>query len=826
MLRPSRVVLVFLASVAGASAVHAGSPKLVRLTPPGGQRGAAVEVDFTGRFMDDPAEVVFYEPGIAVESIKMVESAVGNNGREQAVEPGTRVRVKFNIAKDCALGAHGLRLRTKHGLTEYQRFFVGPFPAVDEDEQTNRSRNDKRETAKDVPVNSTVVGRLNDAADLDLYRVQVKKGQRVSAEVEAARLGVERGIPDMHLAIYDADGKKLAATDDSALHVQDPVLSLVAERDGAYFVEVRHSMFNGSGDVYRLHVGTFARPTAVYPAGGPAGTTLKVKLLGDPLGAVEQTVALPQEPGPFAFAPAIGGVSVPSPNTLRVSLFGNVLEAEPNDAAESLPSTAAASLPIAFNGIIERPGDVDCFRFRAKKGERFKIHALANALGSPLDPTIWVKPASGKGNPQRANDSRPNQLDLPPVNGLLRDTHDPVLEFTAPADGEYVLGVEDERGEGGGDYVYRVEARPEENGVFTYIVPEPENQNQPQLRQAIVIPAGNRWTSQVGVFSTSRPFGGELEIVGRNLPKGVTVHAPKLTPGMTRVPVVFEASADAKPGAALVDLVARPVGGGEPLRSGYRQVINMNQYGNNDYYLHTPVGKLAVAVTEPAPFRVEVEEPKSSLVQNGEMALKFKVVRVDGYDGPVTVSMDLRPQGINTAVPVTLKEGQTEGTYLIGAARNASPGTHQVVLTAQTGNGSRRGYRPTDDRTLIASQPFKVTVAEPHVEAKIARTSIERGKTATLVCRLNHLQAFEGKAKATLTRLPRGIELVETEKEITPADKEVSFTLKATADALVGNYQGIVMDLTVVVNGQPVRQLSGSGILRVDTERGVTSKTK
>ena len=40
-----------------------------------------------------------------------------------------------------------------------------------------------------------------------------------------------------------------------------------------------------------------------------------------------------------------------------------------------------------------------------------------------------------------------------------------------------------------------------------------------------------------------------------NLPKGVTLHAPKLTAGMTRVPVVFEAALDATPQAALIDLV-------------------------------------------------------------------------------------------------------------------------------------------------------------------------------------------------------------------------------------------------------------------------------
>ena len=515
------------------------------------------------------------------------------------------------------------------------------------------------------------------------------------------------------------------------------------------------------------------------------------------------------------------GVSAPSPNRLRVSPFPNVLEVEPNDKPESVSASAVASLPVAFNGIIDRPGDIDCFRFRAKQGEAFRFHAMAQALGSPLDPVIWVKPLGGKGNaaPVRAADSRPNQLGQAPSNGLNREAHDPVLEWTAPDDGEYVLGVEDERGGGGGDYVYRVQVRAQETAVYTYVAPEPINQYQPQARQAISVAAGNRCTVQVGVFAAGRPFTGELELVGVNLPKGVTVHAPKITPGMTRVPAVFEAAADAKPAAALVDLVVRPAGGGT-LASGYRQTILMNAYGNNDFYLHVPVDRLALAVTDPAPFRIEVEEPKSALVQNGEMALRFKVHRSAGFDGAVTVQMEWKPAGLNTATPITVAAGETEGAYVLGAARNAAAATHQATLTAMSGSAGR-GYRDDEGRTYVASRPFKLTVAESHVEARIARTSIERGKTATLVCKLNHLQKFVGPAKATLARLPRGIELVDPTRETTPADKEVKFTLRATPDALVGNYQGVVLDLTVTVSGQAVRQLSGYGVLRVDAERGV-----
>ena len=102
---------------------------------------------------------------------------------------------------------------------------------------------------------------------------------------------------------------------------------------------------------------------------------------------------------------------------------------------------------------------------------------------------------------------------------MNRETLDPILEFTAPADGEYFLGIEDDRGDGGSDYVYRIEIQPEENAVFTYIAPEPENQFQPQLRQNIAVPAGNRTTAQIAVFATNRPFNGDLELaaVGKAL---------------------------------------------------------------------------------------------------------------------------------------------------------------------------------------------------------------------------------------------------------------------------------------------------------------------
>lgn len=823
------------------SVANAGTPRLARVVPPGGQRGTTVEVMLQGRYLEKPEEVLIYEPGITVESIEAVEGNVEFRGYRGRVEAGSGIRVKLKIADDCRLGVNGLRLRTAAGISEYQRFSVGPFATIEEDERSTQARNDKRETAQAVPLNNTVLGRMMDPTDVDLYRIEAKQGQRLSAEIEAVRLGVDQGIPDLHIAVIDADGKRLIAADDSALFLQDPVVSLIAPKDGTYFVEVRHSTYSAANDVYRLHVGTFARPTGLYPAGGPAGKELSVRVLGDPNGDWSQAVTLPATESSrdfrFVAVDAESNVPAPTPNTLRVSPFDNVLEAEPNDSEDAIKSQSAANLPIAFNGIIEKSGDVDCFRFSAKKGERFKVRCLANVFGSPLDPTIWIKQVGAKGNPQRATDSRPNQLGYPPFGGMNRDTLDPILDFTAAADGEYVLGVEDDRGNGGVDFVYRVEITPEVDAVYVYIPQDGEAAFQPQSRQSISVPSGGRYNTQLSIINSNRPVNGDLELVALGLPEGVTMHAPRVTPAMPRVPVVFEAAADAKLQGKFIEIVARPIAKdvndqkdskeSEPtvLASGFRQSIPMSASGNNDYYAFNTFEKLAIAVTEPSPFSIEVEEPKSALVQNGEISLKFKIVRAEGFEEPVSVAMEWKPNGVSTGTPITIRTEKSEGEYLLGAARNATAGSYQVTLSAVSG-AQRPAYRDGANRTYVSTKPFKLLVAEPHIDAKFARASIERGKTANLTVKLNHLKPFEGKAKATLARLPRGVELVEPFREISAEDKEVTFTLKATDECLTGGYQGVTLDLTVTEEGQAVRQLSGVGTLRIDVERGVKAATK
>ena len=233
--------------------VHAVAPRLTNILPTGGQRGTELEIRFTGQRLDDTKEIVFYTPGLSVASM----------------EPGTnRLKATLKIAPDCRLGEHQIRLRTATGISEVRTFWVSPYTNV-----TELEPNSEISKAQRLPLNCTVAGTIP-SEDVDYYVVSVAKGERLTAEIEGMRLG--RGTFDPYVCIQDRTGKILDAAEDSALGFQDGVASILAPEDGDYFVQVRETSFGGRDDYqYRLHVGSFPRPTGGIPSPAARARPLK-----------------------------------------------------------------------------------------------------------------------------------------------------------------------------------------------------------------------------------------------------------------------------------------------------------------------------------------------------------------------------------------------------------------------------------------------------------------------------------------------------------------------------------------------------------------------
>ncbi len=208
------------------------------------------------------------------------------------------------------------------------------------------------------------------------------------------------------------------------------------------------------------------------PRGGLRGSKVMVTLTG--FGVGRATSVLLPEPGVSA---AILPAKQPDPNRLDVELtiapdarvglrsigvitplgvpsfkeFAVVAdpeaaEREPNDRPDQIKGHSTA-LPATLLGTIDRPGDVDRFRFEAKTGQELVFQVVAASMGSKLRPVLMLSDSGGRMVAQAdAGGSG--------VSGGM----EPVLAYTARADGPMTLEVADADLSGSGAHFYRITA--------------------------------------------------------------------------------------------------------------------------------------------------------------------------------------------------------------------------------------------------------------------------------------------------------------------------------------------------------------------------------
>ncbi len=763
----------------------AASPDLQDLLPRGGQRGTEVTVTLKGDRLEDAREILFYQPGVTTKSLSAKDNKT--------------VEAVLAIAPDAALGEYQFRLRTASGVSYVRTFWVGPFPNAAEVEPNN----DLGE-AQAVDLNVTVEGFANNE-DVDYYKVAAKKGERLSVEIEGFRLGGYRIMFDPYIALRTASGDLVAESDDTGLHRQDGVVSTIAPADGDYIVEVRDSAYvGGSAYRYRTHIGTFPRPMAIYPAGGTAGSELEVTLLGDPKGPAKQTVKLPAVADITESHGVLltqDGQSPPSANRVRVTNLKNVLEAEPNDELAKATATDLP-LPVAFNGILEKEGDTDYFKFTAKKDQKFRLHALGRGVQSPVDTTLAILDAAGK------------QLSY---NDDADGTSDSRIDFTAPADGDFLVRVHDMLKRGGVDYVYRVEATtfdPE----LTLTMPE-QARNDGQLLKAMVAPQGGRFATVVNINRSN--FRGDVAFEVTGLPPGVTFTSHTAPAGVSNFPIVFYAAPDAPIGGSLAQLKAKVVGDEKLQFEGlFEQNVDLVRGNPNQEIYHTTDNdRLAVAVAEKAPFTVEIVKPEVPILQDGPLTLKIRTTREEGFDATIVVRMLWRPPGISYNSSISMKNDVSEADYILTAANNAETRDWNVVVRAES--TSPKGI------VYVCSDLTPITVAPAFVSGKFNLATVEQGKDVKVTCKLEQLENFAGKAKLELLGLPD--KATAEPVEITSEMEEAAFTVKTDPDTPKGQHKNLYCELTLISaekNLPMTHKLAAGGILRVDPVAPVAGNEK
>lgn len=755
---------VLLGLLAVTTTARAASPSLGAVRPTGGQRGTELEINLTGARLADAKEILFFQPGITTTKLQVVSDA--------------HVKATVRIAPDAPLGIHDIRLRTATGISELRTFNVGAMKEVEEKEPNNDFA-----APQVVPMNVVVNG-IADNEDVDYFVVEAKKGERISAEVEGIRLGIF--LFDPYVAIQDAKRFELASSDDAALVWQDGFASVVAPADGKYIIQVRESAYAGNGScLYRLHIGNFPRATATVPAGGKVGDKVKVKWIGDVLGDRESEVALPN-----AMLREYGienkddkGVS-PAPNTFRLSTFGNVIEAEPNDEqAKATPFTA----PLAVNGVIGKADDNDYFVFPAKKGQTFDIRVFARQIRSPLDPVLHIIKKGG--NYLAGNDDSVGP--------------DSYIRFGVPEDGEYILWIHDHLKKGGPDYAYRIEVVPVEPKLNMTVVLEQFALGSGSI--AAAVPKGGR--QAILVYGNRVDFGGELKVgVAGQLPPGVEIETDNIAANQGVVPVLFKAKADAPVGGSLIQMTGEHVDPKVKIPQEFSATSVLVYGQNNISFWQRTVDKLAVAVTDECPYEIEIVEPKVPLVRGGSMNLKVIAKRKPGFTAPISLSIPWLPPGVGASGGIAIPEKANEAIIPMNADGGAELKTWRIVVNGASSVAS--------GPISVSSQLAKLTIAQQFVTLAFQPASVEQGKEVDLVVGVNKAVDFPGEAVVNLIGLPNKV--TTDVKKITKDTKDMVFKIKTDKVSPAGNHVNLFCQVIVTQNGEPIVHNLGTGQIRID----------
>jgi hypothetical protein len=748
---------------ASATPAAAVSPVVNAVSPSGFQSGTEVEATFSGARLGDAQELLFYSPGIEVAEFK--------------AESDSLVKAKLNIRPNCRLGIHAVRLRSASGISDLRTFTVGPLPEVAEQEP-----NSEFESPQAVPLGCTISGVVQNE-DVDYYVVEAKKGDRITAELEGIRLGYT--FFDPYLAILNADRFELARSDDEALLRQDCLCAIVAPEDGKYIIQVRESAYGGSATAfYRLHVGKFPRPTAIFPAGGQPSEVLTVRWIGDAAGSWTEQITLPStvDPALGLYAQDPHGIS-PSPNVIRVTDLPNTLESEPND---STAQATAATAPGALNGIIENPGDVDFYKFSANQGQQYDIRVHARVtLRSPLDPVLVVHRANGAALASNDDSGGP----------------DSYLRFNAPATEDYFLQVYDHLRSGGPGFVYRVEITPVQPAL-TMTLPEV----QQYVPVVLPVPRGNRMALMVNAARTN--WGGELNVSLAGLPQGLDFQTVPMVADRTTVPVLFTAAADAPLNGTLAQVIGRPTDDNVPVVGQLEQRTMLVRGQNNvDVWGHT-ADRMAAAVTEAAPFEIEIVQSPAPIARQGSKQLKIVAKRQEGFAQPIALRLLYTPPGIGASGSISMPGDKSEVEIPLTANANAALGTWPIVVvgSATVGNGA----------VEVASQMAQLAVVDSYFAFSFDKAAAELNQETQMVIKIENKTEFEGDATAELLGLPANTSTAPEPLKFTRESAELVFPIKIDQSAKPGVYKTLVCRAVVTHQGEPVTHTLGTGELRID----------
>lgn len=633
------VALAGVLAFAPGAAAQTSFPMVTHVSPVAVQRGttAEVTVDCRTSSLAGAYKVLVEGNGVVAEVVTPKDAPKLDPKAPAPVVPTCKLKV--TVAADAAVGVREFRIASTLGISSLGQLVIVDAPVVLEKPQPSTMAK-----PLSVPVPAVVCGRIKVAEAVDYYAFPAKAGQQLTFEVVCAR--IQDKIHDLQkhadplVAVFDADGRELAAADDG--YFADPVLTFVVPKDGEYRVAVRDAKYDGDPRwAYALAISDTPRAVYSFPLAVNPGKPAKAWPVGSAatVGKEWQLLA-PAAVGVHTVPLRLNGLET-NPVPVVVTRLPLVEEIEPNDTPKQATSL---SLPGGANGRIGTKRDLDHYVFQGLKGRAVRLEVFARRFGTPLtsqlDAQLDVMTPDGK--IVASNDD---------LNGK-----DPGLIFAPPADGDYVVRVRDLNNKGGDGFVYYLEcdfARPD----FTLKCDPSKAMIGPGARTA--------WYVQV---ARANGFAGAVKVEVQGLPAGVSVNPLTIPASMTQGLLVVSAALDAQVGAAAVKVVGTAEAADENAKP---VVLTRTAAAVEEIYLpgggrgRFDVSMMAVAVTQASDLAaIKVKQNRITLKPGEEVKIDVEVVRGPGYDKAVTLDVLLRHLGGVHGNPlppgVTLVEGKSK----------------------------------------------------------------------------------------------------------------------------------------------------------------------
>jgi hypothetical protein len=320
----------------------------------------------------------------------------------------------------------------------------------------------------------------------------------------------------------------------------------------------------------------------------------------------------------------------------------------------------------------------------------------------------------------------------------------------------------------------------------------------------VSVPKGNR--TALLVSAARADFGGDLKIDIKDMPAGLALETVTMAANQTMIPVLLTAAPDAPLAGSLADVVGRPLDEKVQVEGHILQDTLLVRGANNRKVWGHEAYRMALAVTEEAPYSIEVVQPKVPLVRNGSMGLKVVAKRKEGFTAPINVRMLYNPSGVGSASSTQIPEGKNEAVIALNANNQAEIKTWKIAVMgeATVGNGP----------VLVSSQLADLEIADAYFTFAFSPAAAEQGQETDLLIKVAKVKDYEGAAKVELLGLPN--EVTSDPIEINKDTQEASFKVKTAQKSPVGRHKSLVCRAVVTLNGEPITHSLGGGELRID----------